>query len=85
VSIDTIGADYAESEGNWAPTVDQWIAEALNDVQRRTRLLLSVMPAQAMGDVMEALERKHGSAREYLLGAGVDASDLDGLRARLRG
>lgn len=85
VGIDVIGADYAESEANWAPSVGQWIAEAPDDVQRRVRRLLSVMPAQAMTEVVEALEREHGSTREYLLEAGVDAGTLDDLRARLRG
>jgi hypothetical protein len=83
--IDTIAADYAESEANWAPSVDAWIAEAPDDTERRKRRLLSVMPAQAMHDVLVELEREHGSARAFLTSAGVEEQALDRLRARLRG
>jgi protein-tyrosine phosphatase len=83
--IDTISADYAESEGNWAPLVGQWIAEAPDEAERRKRRLLAVMPAEAMSDVLVDLEREHGSSRAYLTRAGVDAADLERLRERLRG
>src|SRR5829696_1473282 len=83
--VDTIAADYAESEANWAPAVDEWVAEAPDEAERRTRQLLSVMPPQAMHDTMVELEAEHGSARAYLLAAGVEESALDELRSRLRG
>lgn len=83
--IDTIAADYAESEANWAPSVEAWVAEAPDDVERRKRRLLSVMPAQAMHDVLVDLEREHGSAGGYLTAAGVDEQALERLRTRLRG
>jgi protein-tyrosine phosphatase len=82
---DTIAADYAESEANWAPSVDAWVAEAPDETERRKRRLLSVMPAQAMHDVLVELEREHGSAQAFLTSAGVETEALDGLRARLRG
>jgi len=84
VGLDTIGADYAESEANWAPSVGTWIAEAPDEDERRIRQLLSVMPAQAMHDTIVEVEREHGSARAYLLQAGVDEGALDRLRGRLR-
>ena len=83
--IDTIAADYAESEANWAPSVDGWVAEAPDEDERRKRRLLSVMPAQAMYDVLVDLEREHGSARAFLTSAGVDEQALERLGARLRG
>ena len=85
VGIDTIAADYAESEANWASTVGGWIAEAPDDAERRKRTLLSVMPPEAMRDTVVDLEREHGSIRRFLVGAGVDEPALDRLRARLRG
>jgi protein-tyrosine phosphatase len=85
VTVDVVAADYAESEANWAPSVVGWIDEAPDDAERRMRRILSVMPAQVMHDVLVQVEHEHGSAREYLLGAGVDEEALDGLRARLRG
>jgi protein-tyrosine phosphatase len=85
VGIDTIAADYAESEANWAPSFDDWIAEAPDDEERRKRRFLSVMRPEAMRDVLVELEREHGSAREYLLGTGVADEDLDRISSRLRG
>lgn len=85
VGVDTIAADYAESEANWAPAVDEWIDEAPDAAERRKRRLLSVMPAQAMHDVLVELEREHGNVREFLVSAGVEEEWLERLRDRLRG
>lgn len=85
VSVDAIAADYAESEANWAPTVGDWIAEAPDEAERRKRRLLSVMPPEAMRDVLVELEREHGSVDAFLRGAGVARRDLGRIRARLRG
>jgi protein-tyrosine phosphatase len=83
--VDTIAADYAESEANWAPSVHAWIEEVPDEAERRKRRLLSVMPAKAMHDVLVDLEREHGNARDYLLRAGAVEEDLALIRARLRG
>jgi rhodanese-related sulfurtransferase len=85
VGIDTIAVDYAESEANWAPTIDDWIAEAPDDAERRKRRLLSVMPAEAMRGTLVDLEREHGSVRRFLTSGGADERALDDLRDRLRG
>jgi protein-tyrosine phosphatase len=85
VGIDAIAADYALSEANWAPTVGEWIGEAPDEAERRKRRILSVMPPEVMRDVLVDLEREHGSAREFLRGAGVDHHHLDGIRTSLRG
>jgi hypothetical protein len=85
VPVDVVAEDYAESEANWAPSLDGWIDNAPDHAERRMRRLLSVMPAQVMHDVLVQLEREHGSAREYLLGAGVEEDALESLRTRLRG
>ena len=84
VGVSTIAADYALSEASWAPTVGDWIAEAPDEAERRKRRILSVMPPAAMYDVMVDLEREHGSARAYLLSAGVEEHALARLRSRLR-
>ncbi len=85
VGIEAIASDYALSEANWAPSVHAWVEEVSDEAERRKRRLLSVMSAKAMYGTMVELEREHGGAREYLLGAGVADEDLDRLRARLRG
>jgi protein-tyrosine phosphatase len=85
VGVDDVASDYAASEANWAPFVGEWIASAPDEREERIRRLLSFMPAEAMRLVLEELERRHGSARGYLVDAGADDADLDAARARLRG
>jgi len=84
VAVPTIAADYAESEANWAPTIEGWVSEAPDDAERRKRRLLSVMAAATMQGVLEELERRHGTIRDFLVGAGADTRGLDRVRARLR-
>jgi protein-tyrosine phosphatase len=85
VGVDTIAADYAESEQSWAPFVSEWIKGAADEDERAKRRLLSVMPAEAMRDVLLELESRYGGAREYLIRAGAAGTDLDRVRERLRG
>jgi hypothetical protein len=84
VPIDAIADDYAESEANWAPSRDEWIAEAPDPAERAKRTLLTVMPAAAMYEVLVELEAGHGSAADYLIGGGVTAQELATARAKLR-
>jgi protein tyrosine/serine phosphatase len=84
VGVETVAQDYAASELNWAPFIDEWLAEAPDDKERAKRRLLSVMPAAAMRDVLVELERRHGSVRGYLLAAGASERDLERVRSRLR-
>jgi len=85
VGVDTIAADYAESEANWAPWADEWIAEAPDETERGKRRMLTVMPPRAMRDVLVELEQEHGTVDGYLRDAGVDQGDLNRIRTRLRG
>jgi protein-tyrosine phosphatase len=85
VGIETIAADYAESEANWAPTVPGWVADAPDEAERRKRRLLSVMSAATMQGVLVELERRHRTVRAYLAGAGADEGRLEHIRERLRG
>jgi len=72
VGVDTIAADYALSEANWAPTIEDWVAEAPDDAERRKRRLLSVISAETMHNVLDELERRHGSIRSFLVESGAD-------------
>jgi protein-tyrosine phosphatase len=85
VAVPVIAADYAESEANWAPTIEGWVAEAPDDAERRKRRLLSVMSAGTMQGALEELERRHGTIRDFLVGAGADARSLERVCERLRG
>lgn len=79
------GLPVAASKAGWAPSVEAWIAEAPDEVERRRRRLLPVLPAAAMPRTLEALERRHGRARDYLVGGGAEEAALDWLAGRLRG
>jgi len=85
VGVDTIAEDYALSEANWAPTIDDWVAEAPDEAERRKRRLLSVMSAETMRNVLAELERRSGSVRAFLVEAGADGAVLDAFTERLRG
>ena len=85
VGIETIAEDYAESEANWAPSAENWIEDAPDEAERRKRRLLAVMPAAAMRDALAEVERRHGTARDYLLHGRADDERLERLRERLRG
>lgn len=85
VAQETIAEDYALSEANWAPTIEEWVGAAPDEAEARKRRILSVMPAAAMRNVLVELERRHGGIREFLVDAGGDAGRLESVRERLRG
>ena len=84
VGLRDIGTDYAESEGNWAPHVGQWIEEAPDEEEREHRRRLARCAPEVMSGALEEIERRHGSVRAYLLGGGASAATIDDARARLR-
>lgn len=84
VSLDEIGRDYALSGPNLAVTLDAWLADARDEVDRRRREKLSETPAAAMRRVVATIEGRYGSVTLYLEAAGVSPVQLGRLRARLR-
>jgi protein tyrosine/serine phosphatase len=83
VDLETIGADYALSGHNLRDVTAAWVAQADDEVERERRVRIGTAPAQAMVDVLEELERRYGSVRDYLRAAGVEARALDRAAARL--
>lgn len=83
VSIADIAADYGLSAEYLKPVADAWVEEAGDDTEAALRRRLSASPADAMVQVLEALEREHGSVRGYLLGAGADQAELEVVRSRM--
>jgi protein-tyrosine phosphatase len=83
VDIETIAADYALSGPNLREQLVTWVAAADDDVERERRRRIGSAPAEAMVAVLEELERRYGSVREYLHAAGVQAETLDRATARL--
>lgn len=85
VGVEAIAEDYSESERCWAPLVGEWLEAAPDELERHKRLMLSVMPADAMRATLTELERRHGTVAEYLREAGLSDEELELARARLRG
>jgi protein-tyrosine phosphatase len=83
VDVETIAADYALSGPNLREMTAAWVAQADDEVERERRRRIGTAPAEAMVGVLEELERRYGSVREYLHAAGVDAATVDKMRARL--
>ena len=76
--------DYELSEEALLEDHQRWVDEAPDERERRRREIFKVAPARAMLGVLDELERRYGSVRDYLVAAGVLPEELDALRARLR-
>lgn len=83
VDRDDVVADYARTEGNLA---GEWLEEMVALMGRygvpdrpELRVLMGGSPPEALERVIVAIERDHGSAREYLLGAGLTLDELAAL------
>jgi protein tyrosine/serine phosphatase len=79
-----IAADYGLSSENIKPLWQQWVDDAGDDAERELRRRLSASPADAMAQVLGALERDHGSVEAYLIHAGATQEALERARSRIR-
>lgn len=84
VASETIAEDHAESDGNWAPFLDRWYAEAETEQELERRRRLSAPAGPAMVDVLAELERRYGGVPEYLIAAGAKDEAIHEVRRRLR-
>ena len=85
VSAADVAEDYWLSEEPLREDHERWVAEAQDEREARVRSVFLVAPREAMTRVLATLEERHGSARGYLVAAGVPEAELDTLAARLRG
>ena len=83
VDVEAIVADYALSGPNLSERTSAWVAETDDELERERRRRIGSAPAEAMVAVLEELERRYGSVREYLDAAGVDQATVDRVRTRL--
>lgn len=84
VAPETIAEDHAESDGNWAPFLERWYAEARTQEELEHRRRIAAPAGTAMVDVLEELERRHGDVSEYLISAGAEKRAISEVRGRLR-
>ena len=84
VGVGDVAADYALSSGYLEPHWRAWVDEAGDEAERARRLRRSETPADAMRNVLAALEREHGSIAGFLSSHGLDHETIARARARLR-
>ena len=85
VDRETIAADHALSEQNWAPFLDAWFAEAETEQELERRHRVTAPAGRAVVEVLEEVGRRYGGARRYLIEGGASPEHLDSLVLRLRG
>jgi protein-tyrosine phosphatase len=79
----TIAEDHAESDGNWAPFLDEWYSEAKTGAELERRRRIAAPAGTAMVAVLAELESRYGGVPEYLRVAGADAESIREVRRRL--
>ena len=84
VPVEDIAADYALSEERLRPRHEEWFANAQTEAELERLKRIAQTPAASIVGVFEELERRYGSVEGYLGEAGVTATELEALRARLR-
>ncbi|AWB95846.1 protein-tyrosine-phosphatase [Agromyces badenianii] len=87
VDRESVIVDYESTEANLA---GEWLDEMVALVERygvpdtpALRTLMGGSPREAVEYVIEIVERDHGSAREYLLAAGLGLGELAALETLL--
>lgn len=82
VGVDSIAADYAETDSQMAARYQEWLAAAPPDQLEWMRADLRCPPERIVG-VLEHLDKRWGGVEGYLQAAGVPAADISTLRSKL--
>lgn len=82
VGVESIAADYAETDSQMATRYEEWLAAAPPDQLAEMREDLRCPPERIVG-VMEQLKKRWGGVEGYLEVAGVPANEITALRAKL--
>jgi protein tyrosine/serine phosphatase len=82
VGIDSIAADYAETDSQMATRYEEWLAAAPPDQLEAMRDDLRCPPERIVG-VLEHMDKRWGGVQGYLLAAGTPESDISTLKAKL--
>ncbi len=82
VDVDSIAADYSETDSQMATRYEEWLAAAAPDQLQDMRDDLRCPPERIAG-VMEHLDRGWGGVEGYLEAAGMSTNDISGLRSKL--
>jgi protein-tyrosine phosphatase len=82
VEVDSIAADYAETDSQMATRYEEWLAAAPPDQLDEMREDLRCPPERIVA-VLERLNQKWGGVEGYLEAAGVASPEISALRSKL--
>ena len=82
VDVDSIAADYAETDAQMATRYQEWLAAAPPEQLAEMREDLRCPPERIVG-VLDHLETRWGGADGYLEAAGMSATEISTLRSKL--
>jgi protein tyrosine/serine phosphatase len=83
VGVDSIAADYAETDSQMATRYKEWLEAAPPDQLEWMRADLQCPPERIAG-VLEHLDKRWGGVEGYLQAAGMPADDISTLRSKLK-
>ena len=82
VDVDSIAADYAETDSQMATRYEEWLAAAPPEQLKEMREDLRCPPERIVA-VLERLDQRWGGVEGYLKAAGMPAADISSLRSKL--
>jgi protein-tyrosine phosphatase len=82
VDVDSIAADYAETDSQMSARYEQWLAAATPEKLQEMRDDLRCPPERIIG-VLDHLKHKWGGAEAYLEAAGLSSTAIRRLRSKL--
>ena len=82
VDVESIAADYAETDAQMATRYQEWLAAAPPELLDEMRQDLTCPPERIVG-VLEHLDQRWGGVAGYLEAAGMTAADISTLRSKL--
>jgi protein-tyrosine phosphatase len=82
VDVDSIAADYAETDSQMATRYEEWLAAAPPEELKEMREDLRCPPERIVA-VLERLDQRWGGVEGYLEAAGMPAAEISTLRSKL--
>lgn len=82
VDVDSIAADYAETDSQMATRYEEWLAAAAPEQLKEMREDLRCPPERIVA-VLERLDQRWGGVAGYLEAAGMPAAEISSLRSKL--
>jgi protein-tyrosine phosphatase len=82
VEVESIAADYTETDSQMAARYEEWLASAPPDKWQEMRDDLRCPPERIVG-VLDHLDQRWGGVEEYLGAAGMSAADITRLQSKL--